>query len=116
MRVNLNYNINMIKKTLVLITLLNTSSFAVETDPAKHTQGCYGKTTDCPQMTYHHHDGDKAIYLYQDYAGYWHIYGDDVHDLDSSYLSTLLEKADAQQNQDNLSLRNKFSIIDHPSK
>ena len=65
MRVNLNYNMNMIKKLSVdnIVKYVKLGRCI----SVKHTQGCYGKTTDCPQMTYHHMTV-TAIYLYQDYA------------------------------------------------
>lgn len=101
----------MIKKITLTLLMILGPSYAVESDPAKHSDGCLGKTTTCNQMTYHFIDGEDVIYLYQDYAGYWHIYGDDVHELDNKTLSSLLENADIQQNQSDLSNRNKFNEL-----
>lgn len=101
----------MIKK-ITLITLITIGfCYGVESKSAKHTQNCVGKQTDCPQMTYHFSDGDDTVYLYQDFAGYWHIYGDDAHDLDESQLASLLKNADTQQKQSDLSQRNKFNEL-----
>ena len=96
------------------MTLLLTLGLAngVEVDPAKNSHNCVGKTTSCKQMTYHFvNDNNDIVYLYQDFAGYWHIYGDDVHDLDEKTLANLLKNADTQQNQSDLSNRNKFNEI-----
>ena len=101
----------MIKK-ITLITLLTIGfSYGVESESAKHTQNCVGKQTDCPQMTYHFLDDDDTVYLYQDVAGYWYIYGSNAHDLDKSQLASLLKNAHTQQNQSDLSQRNKFNEL-----
>ena len=101
----------MIKK-ITLITLITIGfCYGVESESAKHTQNCVGKQTDCPQMTYHFSGDDDTVYLYQDFAGYWHIYGDDAHDLDESQLASLLKNADTQQKQSDLSQRNKFNEL-----
>ena len=98
---------------IITFSLLMTMSiaFAVESDPAKRSYGCLGKTTDCAQMTYHFNDGNNTTYFYQDYAGYWHIYGEEVHNMDESQLSNLLRIADEQQNQSDLNTRTKFNDV-----
>ena len=109
---NLSYNQSMIKKITLTLLMTFGLAYAVETEPAKNSHNCIGKTTTCKQMTYHFtNDDDDIVYLYQDFAGYWHIYGDDVHDLDEKTLAGLLRNADAQQNQSDLNDRNKFNEV-----